>query len=106
MKVSGTQLTVKPIFVLTIKVCCNDDNLNLGIKFSQSNGYIDPIQVLLRVQIKKATKYGSPNPEARSACSRASSTVVVLIIFRFLLLGCKLGYCWIIEQTAGYISSN
>ena len=56
-----------------------------------------------RFKSTKATKYGSPNPEARSACSRASSTVVAPIISRFLLLGCKLGYCWIVEQTAGYL---
>ena len=56
-----------------------------------------------RFKSTKATKYGSPNSEARSACSRVSSPVVVPIISRFLLLGRKLGYCWIVEQTAGYL---
>ena len=60
MKISVAQLTMKPIFIPTIKVCRNDDNLNLGIKFLQANGYIDPIQVLLKVQINKSNQIRLP----------------------------------------------
>jgi len=60
VKISGTQLTMKLIFIPTIKVRRNDDDLNLGIQFSQTNGYIDPIQVLLKIQINKSDQIRLP----------------------------------------------